>query len=223
MSRKVCIIVFFIAFLLLFSCGLDVYYFVEPPFNSSVIVNPSDPSEQYFSFTAADASNSEMEELAGGNFKFLGTDVYYKIYSDLSTLQSQRNSINSSNTEYTENGINRLNNLGFQKISSSNYSDPLIKKATSNQSVSIRLFYSDPYDAEILVNQNDIGKPLRYNGESFEISAGTILQGLDVNTTNLDESSPSYYVLLYAVSVSTLNLSQRIYSSLCPLGYLQLL
>lgn len=221
MARKVCIIVFFIVFLLLFSCGLDVYYFVEPPFNSSVIVNPSDPSEQYFSFTAADASNSEIS--AGGNVNFLGTDVYYKIYSDLSTLQSQRNSINSSNTEYTENGINRLNNLGFQKISSSNYSDPLIKKATSNQSVSIRLFYSDPYDAEILVNQNDIGKPLRYNGESFEIPAGTILQGLDVNTTNLDESSPSYYVLLYAVSVSTLNLSQRIYSSLCPLGYLQLL
>lgn len=221
MARKVCIVVFFIAFLLLFSCGLDVYYFVEPPFNSSVIVNPSDPSEQYFSFTSADANNKKLQD--GGNFKFLGTDVYYKIYSDLSTLQSQRNSINSSNTEYTENGINRLNNLGFQKISSSNYSDPLIKKATSNQSVSIRLFYSDPYDAEILVNQNDIGKPLRYNGEPFEISAGTILQGLDVNTTNLDESSPSYYVLLYAVSVSTLNLSQRIYSSLCPLGYLQLL
>ena len=144
-------------------------------------------------------------------------------YSSSSYTQSLYNSINSSNTEYTENGINRLNNLGFQKISSSNYSDPLIKKATSNQSVSIRLFYSDPYDAEILVNQNDIGKPLRYNGEPFEISAGTILQGLDVNTTNLDESSPSYYVLLYAVSVSTLNLSQRIYSSLCPLGYLQLL
>lgn len=218
MARKVCFIVFFIAFLLLFSCGLDVYYFVEPPFNSSVIVNPSDPSEQYFSFTSADANNKK-----DGNFEFLGTDVYYKIYSNLSTLQSQRNSIDSSNTEYTENGINKLNNLGFQKIISSNYSDPLLKNTDSNQSVSIRLFYSDPYDAEILVNQNDIGKPLRYNGEPFEISAGTILQGLDVNTTNLDESSPSYYVLLYAVSVSTLNLSQRIYSSLCPLGYLQLL
>ena len=76
-------LVLLIAFLLLFSCGLDVYYFVEPPFNSSVIVNPSDPGEQYFSFTSADAK-------AGGNFKFLGTDVYYKIYSNLSTLQSQR-------------------------------------------------------------------------------------------------------------------------------------
>ena len=70
-------LVLLIAFLLLFSCGLDVYYFVEPPFNSSVIVNPSDPGEQYFSFTSADANNKEFQ--AGGNFKFLGTDVYYKI------------------------------------------------------------------------------------------------------------------------------------------------
>ena len=214
-------LVLLIAFLLLFSCGLDVYYFVEPPFNSSVIVNPSDPGEQYFSFTSADANNKEFQ--AGGNFKFLGTDVYYKIYSNLSTLQSQRNSIDSSNTEYTENGINKLNDLGFQKIISCNYSDPLLKNTDSNQSVSIRLLTSNPFNAEILVNGSSKGIPLRYNGESFEIPVGTILQGLDVNTTNLDESSPSYYVLLYAVSVGTLNLSQRVYSSLCPLGYLQLL
>ena len=140
-------------------------------------------------------------------------------------METQRTAINTANSEYTENGINRLNNYGFQKLISDNYSDPLIKVSKTNpenRNIQIRLFDNYPFESEILVSNQDIGKPLRYNGDSFSISSATILQGLDVNTTNLDEESPTYFVLLYAVSVSTLNLSQRIYSSLCPLGYIQL-
>ncbi len=208
-----------ILFLLLFSCGLDVYYFVEPPFNSVEIFNPPDETFQVFSFTTADSRNTDPS-VVGQTVYFLGTDVYYKIYTDLSVLESHKKSINSANAEYTENGINKLNSLGFQKITSNPYSDPLIRKSASNQNVKIRLFDTSVYKSKIEVSGVDKGIPLRYDGSSFNIQSGEILDGLDINGN--PNSDSNYYVLMYAVSVSTVNLSQRIYSSLCPLGYLQL-
>lgn len=219
MNKKVLCLFTCILFLLFFSCGLEVYYFVEPPFNSVVISNPPDETFQVFSFTTADSRNTDPS-VVGNSVVFLGTDVYYKIYTDLSVLESQKSTINSLNTEYTENGINKLNSLGFQKITSNPYSDPLIKKSTSNQTVEMRLFDIGTYKSKIEVNGVDIGKPLRFDGESFDIQPGEVLEGLDINGNPTSDSN--YYVLMYAVSVSTVNLSQRIYSSLCPLGYLQL-
>ena len=135
-------------------------------------------------------------------------------------MLEQKKIIDSANAEYTENGIYKLNSLGFQKIRSEPYSDPLIKKSSSNQVVKIRLFEIGTFESSIEVSGKNIGKPLRYNDESFNINPGDILQGDDINGNPTSDSN--YYVLMYAVSVSTVNLSQRIYSSLCPLGYLQL-
>lgn len=208
-----------ILFLLLFSCGLDVYYFVEPPFNSVEIFNPPDATFQVFSFTTADSDNTNPG-VVGQTINFLGTDVYYKIYTNEDVLLEQKKIIDSANAEYTENGIYKLNSLGFQKIRSEPYSDPLIKKSSSNQVVKIRLFEIGTFESSIEVSGKNIGKPLRYNYESFNINLGDILQRDDINGN--PNSDSNYYVLMYAVSVSTVNLSQRIYSSLCPLGYLQL-
>ena len=219
MNKKVLCLFTCILFLLLFSCGLEVYYFVEPPFNSVVISNPPDETFQVFSFTTADSRNTDPS-VVGNSVVFLGTDVYYKIYTDLSVLESQKSTINTANLEYTENGINKLNSLGFQKITSNPYSDPLIRKSSSNQTVKIRLFDTSVYKSNIDISGVDVGKPLRYDGSSFNIRSGEILEGLDINGN--PNSDSNYYVLMYAVSVSTVNLSQRIYSSLCPLGYLQL-
>lgn len=219
MNKKLICFFTSILFLLLFSCGLDVYYFVEPPFNSLEIFNPPDETFQVFQFTTADSRNTDPS-VVGQTVYFLGTDVYYKIYTDLSVLESHRSSIASSNAEYTENGINKLNSLGFQKITSNPYSDPLIRKSSSNQTVKIRLFDTSVYKSNIDISGVDVGKPLRYDGSSFNIRSGEILEGLDINGN--PNSDSNYYVLMYVVSVSTVNLSQRIYSSLCPLGYLQL-
>ena len=208
-----------ILFLLLFSCGLDVYYFVEPPKSSVEISNPPDATFQVFSFITADSDNTNPG-VVGQTVNFLGTDVYYKIYTNENVLLEQKKIIDSANAEYTENGIYKLNSLGFQKIRSEPYSDPLIKKSSSNQVVKIRLFEIGTFESSIEVSGKNIGKPLRYNYESFNINLGDILQGDDINGNSTSDSN--YYVLMYAVSVSTVNLSQRIYSSLCPLGYLQL-
>ena len=215
MNKKVLCLFTCILFLLLFSCGLDVYYFVEPPFDSI----PPDQTFQVFSFTTADSDNTNPG-VVGQTINFLGTDVYYKIYTNEDVLLEQKKIIDSANAEYTENGINKLNSLGFQRLTSNPYSDPLIKKSTSNQNVKIRLFDTAVYKSKVEVSGVDKGIPLRYDGSSFNIQSGEILEGLDINGN--PTSDPNYYVLMYAVSVSTVNLSQRIYSSLCPLGYLQL-
>lgn len=219
MNKKLICFFTSILFLLLFSCGLEVYYFVEPPKSSVEISNPPNEISQVFSFTTADSLNTDPS-VVGQSVLFLGTDVYYKIYTNENVLIEQQEIIDSANVKYTENGIYKLNSLGFQKIRSNHYSDPLIKKSNKNQSVDISLFDNGYYRSEILVSDVDIGVPLRYNDGSFNINPGDILQGDDINGNPTSDSN--YYVLMYAVSVSTVNLSQRIYSSLCPLGYLQL-
>ena len=52
-------IVFFVAFLLIFvSCGLETFYFLDPPINNRITENPSDPSERFFSFRTVTNSSS---------------------------------------------------------------------------------------------------------------------------------------------------------------------
>ena len=221
MARKVCIVVFFIAFLLLFSCGLDVYYFIEPPFNSSSISNPADDVSQFFSFTTNGVNNRDPAIV--GDMNYLGTQVYYKLYTNDSDLKSQRDSINSANIEYTENGIDKLLALGFQKLSCSSYSDPLIRKTPSPKNQNIKITFDNGYYSNtILVDDENLGIPLRYDNSPFSLE-NLSTQDLDVYNSNISsDEETNFYILMYAVSVGTLNLSQRIYSSLCYLGYLQL-
>lgn len=224
MTKKIISLLLICLFFLLFSCGLEVYYLLEPPTDSSNISNPDNPSDQVFSFTTADIKNTNPSIV--GNVKYLGTQVYYKIYSSKNRMQSQQTSINNSNSEYTESGINKLESYGFKKLASSNYSDPLIPKSSSgkNQRVEIRLFDNYPYKATVSIDQTNMGIPLRYDGSTFSITPGSEIQGEDVDSTSSGNSNDemSYYVLLYAVSVGSVNLSQRIRSSLCPLGYIKL-
>lgn len=203
------------SFLLLFSCGLDVYYFIEPPFNSSPISNPADDVSQFFSFTTNGGNVGDMN--------YLGTQVYYKLYTNISDLDSQKTSINSANIEYSENGIDKLLALGFQKLSCSSYSDPLIRKTPSPKNQNIKITFNNGYySSEILVDGENLGIPLRYDNTPFSLE-NLSTQDLDVYDSNSSsDEETNFYILMYAVSVGTVNLSQRIYSSLCYLGYLQL-
>lgn len=214
-------LIFFLA--LLFSCGLDVYYFIEPPINSSAIQNPTDPAQQFFTFTTQDSINTDTGVV--GNVKFLGTQVYYKIYDDLDILLKQKNQIDSVNSEYSENGYNKLLSLNFQKLNSNPYSDPLIKKSStnSNQKITIVLQENSYNQPTIEVDDTKIGIPLRYDLSTFDTTSGNGFSGEDTEEkTDSSENSENYYVLLYAVSVGSVNLSQRVYSSILSLGYLEI-
>ena len=93
MNKKLICFFTSILFLLLFSCGLDVYYFVEPPFDSI----PPDQTFQVFSFTTADSDNTNPG-VVGQTVNFLGTDVYYKIYTNENVLLEQKKIIDSAIT-----------------------------------------------------------------------------------------------------------------------------
>ena len=81
------------------SCGLDTIITIAEPtvtYNLSYY-STEDYSDWYCEFLTEENANSN---LADGNF--LGTEVYYKIYNNYSTLTTQKNAINtrSSSSSY---------------------------------------------------------------------------------------------------------------------------
>ncbi len=72
------------------TCGLESVVTVEAPtvtYNDPLF-SSSDYANQYFSFLTAEDSGND----------FMGTEVYYKIYNNSSTLVSERNAILSVNS-----------------------------------------------------------------------------------------------------------------------------
>ena len=76
--------------LFFFSCGLETSYYVDSP--AIVGTSPShgsaDKALHFFCFrTAGDTSN--------GSFSYLGTEIYYKIYNNVSLMESRVSSLES--------------------------------------------------------------------------------------------------------------------------------
>ena len=62
------------------SCGLDTFYVIDAPHHNEHIPewdNPDIATDSYFEFWTVDKDYDSV--------KFLGTDVYYKIYNQFST------------------------------------------------------------------------------------------------------------------------------------------
>ena len=165
---------FFIIYLSVFagSCGLDIYYVLEPVKDANPADNTRDILVRYFEFT----TNESVNESSG---IFVGTSVYYKIYNNLSTLTSEATSITNSNSEYTENGYNRMISLGYKRMGVSTNLDPLIELGdiSLDRGVKIRLYTEgeasgDPYQATVtvgnvpLMDGSEYAIPLRSDGVS---------------------------------------------------------
>lgn len=69
------------------SCGLDTYIVVDGPnsINHSPSYTTEDFSNEYFEFNTNDVNQSNYPS----DFKYLGTQVYYKIYGSYSTMLSE--------------------------------------------------------------------------------------------------------------------------------------
>lgn len=168
------------------SCGLDEYYVLTEPSSVHVPVysstNPISYTERYFEFTT-----NENTSYDGSGFTFQGTDVYYKIYSNLSSCETEYKALNTmaNTTSSKANSASALiNTYKFQKMKNLNStSDVLIPhtSASSVQNVKIRLTKynstdnSDGYAVNDKVEQpylvpfiavNDVktGIPCRYYG-----------------------------------------------------------
>ena len=97
----------FVAILYIFAvsgCGLDNYYYLDMPRSDGHTATVSDDILQnYFSFQTNEESstgNNSDYFNSSSYFIFLGTEVYYKIYSSQSAMTSVENSVSSmiSNT-----------------------------------------------------------------------------------------------------------------------------
>lgn len=133
--------IFFSACLLLFSsCGLDVVYYLDTP--SSTHNTPEYTTafdNRYFEFTTNDRGNSGLE-----GFDYLGTAVYYKIYNNVSTMNSNIAALSSLNSSTNESAAaaRLIDSYKYQPLGlSSGTKNPLVPASSdgNNQRVYIRL------------------------------------------------------------------------------------
>ena len=99
MQRIILYVKAFVAFcLFLFSsCGLETYYYLEEP---RAINNPNissdDKTTNYFTLQTNETGNSDYIN-NNGEFSFLGTEVYYKIYKYKNRMSSVESTISTRN------------------------------------------------------------------------------------------------------------------------------
>ncbi len=225
-----CLILFNIFFI---GCGLDTFYVIDSP---SVYHEPLYSSmelpERYFEF-------STNEHDYEGTIKFLGTEVYYKIYNSSSKMNSEVSSINSAanNETSTNQSANRLiETYKYQTLRHSNDEGANIlipwNKNTNSRRVEIRLANDPEYDAEFTIANNTLGYPVRnilgnkVEDKSFsfkELSSANLPKGGDNGDADYEYSSTTeeikeYYVSMFAVSVAQDDKYSSVYSTAIYLG-----
>ena len=226
-------------FLFNFSCGLDVYEFIEPP--SGVIHSPEydtdDYQKKYFHFWTKEKDNANL-----ANYKFLGTDVYYKIYNNLTTMNSERSTLQSlADSENSTNSADRMiSSYSYQRLVYSGEKDAVLIPATGeNKKVYIRLsnyLDQDEYSARICIGEETvvkgdegyIGVPVRSGvsgnvltfdfGRDGQNDAVPIDGDGDVKYSSTTTEEGKWYVQLFAVAVAQDTSFTPAYSSVCFIG-----
>ena len=211
---------FFLAFLFfLTSCGLDSYYYLSPPLNDGHTAENNytsvDEIQNYFSFLTNETSSvgNNADYLASSSeFVFLGTEVYYKIYSSYSTMtsvESRISTLNSSTTSYTAAAEALLTTYNYHPLKlSSGALTPLIQAKGQNQYVYIRLddykYDSEPYsyraaicvstdgrlssfsESDALTHNGEIIYPRRYINSDYTFNFGGSNSSVDKVPTSSD-------------------------------------
>ncbi len=235
-------------FLLLFSlvftgCGLVNTFTVDGPV--SVIHEPSysssDYDQNYFEFISALNSNSGNTE-----FIFLGTAVYYRIYTNLSTMTSMQSSISAVNTQSNYSAAaERMISYGYKELSTSSGSiQPLVSgSALTGKYVRIRLtnYQNSPdYKADISISSSNnysapikIYTPRRATGTKYTFDFGRRNDSAYSETSTISYDLPKsgdedfesgsvsnnmYYVDMYAVAKGRDNTFTTYYSNVLHLG-----
>ncbi len=215
-------------FLLVFfsACGLDTFYYLDPPISRHFIDDASslsnDPSKQFVSFATA-SSNADNADI------FQGTSVYYKIFNSTSNLLSNKISIENINTEYTNQGIERLISWGYQPLTTDQVTTANLVPAGQTKVVTIRLANATGYPAEITVDGLNIGVPVRsVEDKTFSFSSvaqsnspySLPMEGQEDVSFSTGAGTSTWYVALYAVSTGMSPSLTPVYSQVVYLGSL---
>lgn len=214
------------------TCGLDTTYYIN--MTGSVVHEPvytsSDFAANYFEFISATYTDSS----GSGDFLFLGTAVYYKIYADASTMLSRQSSIAAVNTssDYTA-AATRMIGYGYQQLNTSDGNiQPLI--TTQGARVVIRLTNYDETVASGKENRAQISPlaktPRRAIGNTKTFDFGrhanpkydSVANALPVSGDEDFESGTvkdnKYYVDMYAVALGRDGSYTTYYSNVLHLG-----
>lgn len=215
------------------ACGLDTYYVLDraPVRGHYPSFDNSDYSGRYFEFDAAQNSN-----VGNSEFRFLGTYVYYRIYSSSGTMISNHNSIEAvNNSSNYSAAAERMIGLGYRELNTASGS---LSPFAAGEHVLIRLTNygketsSDDYKAQIKVDGIDVGIPRRSIGNSYSFDFGrkgnSSYEGDGINydsPTSNDEdfsgntsSDNKYYVDMYAVAAGRDTTFTKYYSNVTYLG-----
>lgn len=134
-----CFFLFSVCLFLFSSCGLDVVYYLYAPFvthNTPEYTTAYD--NRYFEFTTNDRDNIRDD------FDYLGTAVYYKIYNNTSTMNSNIAAVSSLNSSTNESAAasRLIDSYKYQPLGlNTETKNPLIPVSAdgTNQRVYIRL------------------------------------------------------------------------------------
>ena len=222
-------IIFSWLFLLLFfsACGLDTFYYLDPPISITFIDEAAsvsnDSLNQFVSFVTA-SSNADTTDI------FQGTSVYYKIYNNPEQLLSNKKSIESINTEYTNQGIELLISWGYQLLTTDQVTTANLVAAGGPKLVSIRLCNQiSEFPAVIEVDRQSIGVPVRSVDHKFFSFNSTVeasspysvpVEGQEDVVFDTDFGTSTWYVALYAVSTGMSPSLTPVYSQVVYLGSL---
>ncbi len=216
------------------ACGLDTYNYVESPTSGGHTAHYTneDNTQKYFCFRTTEM-DSESE------FTFQGTDVYYLIYNNVSTMQSMETTIDSMTAS---SAAERLISFGYRplQISGGATPSPLIEATGRNKYVYIRLTdyntdNSPDYQSAICVGASEMtkfdasrlfGYPRRYNNIRYGFNFGKDSDNPLPQSTDSDTyfsasatASGTYYIDMYAVGVGLDTTSNsKSYSEVLRLG-----
>ena len=238
---------FFLFAILFVSCGLDTFYYLEPPKTDghTTKYTSNDRPQLYFSFlTNEEGDNSDY---GSSDFSFLGTEVYYKIYNNYSAMVSAQSSIDSlnSSSDVSAAATNIINSRNYKTLLFSSYNQtPLIPEKNDDRYVYIRLNSikgSAEYSAVVCYGTSAmesyvsgssgvtlIGKPLRNvssgSGYGFDFKKTDndnplpVSSDEDVSWSSSSSEDGVWYVDMWAVSVGRDSSYSPSYSKLLHLG-----
>lgn len=223
-----CWLIFFLA-----GCGLDTFYYLNPPISRDFINEAEslsqDSSKHYVSFVTA--SNPDAADF------FQGTAIYYMIYNSASRLLSDQSTIENLDKDNSNQGINNLLSWGYQALITDQIDAVNLIPSGGSKEVVIRLFNEGiyqtgvgyAYPANVSVDGTSIGIPLRcFDNKNFsfnetadpEDSDSVPEEGQEDVRFSTGTPTSTWYVALYAVSTGMSPSLTPVYSSVTFLGSL---
>jgi len=214
-------------------CGLDTYYVINPP--SMVVHEPQyydiDPGSSYFEFYTTESTYDDI--------KFLGTDVYYKIYRNTAVMENEYKNIISlaGNTETEAQAPSRMiDSYKYKTLEAYGFDsgEVLIPSVGVSRTVHVRLSDSSPYLSQILVSgtnaygsadrvipvRNIASSDGRVRSFSFKDLSSDLRPKKDDEDVNYSGSGSDseWYIAMFAVSVAQDSNYTGIYSNVVFLG-----